>query len=121
MIVRASLDLAVQRQLLDRNVAHAAHARRRRPTKAGARTWTAQELAGFLKVAGPQRLCPALHLTAYTGMRRGEVVGLKWSDLDRGSRRLSISRTLQHVGASPPSSESRPGPADGASTSTRTR
>jgi len=45
MIVRAALDLAVQRELLDTNVAHAATARRRPPTKACARTWTAQELA----------------------------------------------------------------------------
>jgi integrase len=34
-------------------------------------------------------------------MRRGEVVGLKWSDLDRSTRRLSISRTLQNLGGRP--------------------
>lgn len=101
MIVRASLELAVQRQLVDRNVAHSAHARRRRPTKAVARTWTAAELAAFLQIARTQRLYPALHLTAYTGMRRGEIVGLKWSDLDRSGQRLSISRTLQTVGGRP--------------------
>jgi len=100
-VVRASLDLAVRRQLLDHNVAHAAHARRRRPTKTTARAWTAWELAGFLKVAESQRLYPALHLTAFTGMRRGEVAGLKWSDLDRTNNRLSISRTLQNVAGRP--------------------
>jgi hypothetical protein len=51
MIVRASLDLAVGRQLLDYNVARAAHARRRRPTKTITRAWTAHELAGFLTAA----------------------------------------------------------------------
>ena len=100
-IVRAALDLAVQRELLDTNVAHAATARRRRPTNACARTWTAQELADFLAAAKKQRLHPALHLTAHTGMRRGEVVGLKWSDLDRSTNRLSISRTLQNLGGKP--------------------
>src|SRR5207244_3823414 len=40
-------------------------------------------------------------LAAHTGMRRGEIVGLKWSDLDRLSSRLSISRTLQSLGGSP--------------------
>jgi integrase len=34
-------------------------------------------------------------------MRRGEIVGLKWSDLDRAASRLSISRTLQNVGGRP--------------------
>ena len=101
MIVRSSLDLAVRRQLLDHNVAHATHARRRRTTGVRARTWTALELADFLKAARTQRLYPALHLTAFTGMRRGEVVGLKWSDLDRTAKRLSISRTLQNLAGNP--------------------
>lgn len=34
-------------------------------------------------------------------MRRGEVVGLKWCDLDRATKRLSIARTLQNVAGSP--------------------
>ncbi len=34
-------------------------------------------------------------------MRRGEIVGLKWSDLERLTSRLSISRTLQNVGGRP--------------------
>lgn len=101
MIVRSSLDLAVRRQLLDRNVADATHNRRRRPTSTRARAWTAQELGSFLAAARTQRLYPALHLTAFTGMRRGEVVGLKWSDLDQTAKRVSISRTLQNVAGKP--------------------
>lgn len=34
-------------------------------------------------------------------MRRGELVGLKWSDLGRTSSRLSIARTLQNLGGRP--------------------
>ena len=33
-------------------------------------------------------------LTAMTGMRRGEVLGLRWSDIDLGNARLSIRQTL---------------------------
>ena len=101
MIVRAALDLEVRRQLLDHNVAQATHARRQRPTKVRARAWTPEELRQFLTAARSQRLYPALHLTAYTGMRRGEVVGLKWCDLDPTSKRLSIVRTLQSVAGNP--------------------
>lgn len=101
MIVRASLDLAVGRQLLDHNVARSAHARRRRATKTTARAWTAPELAEFLNAARSQRLYPALHLTAFTGMRRGEVAGLKWNDLDQTNNRVSITRTLQSVAGKP--------------------
>ena len=34
-------------------------------------------------------------------MRRGEIVGLKWSDLSVAHSRLSVSRTLQNVGGRP--------------------
>jgi integrase len=34
-------------------------------------------------------------------MRRGEVVGLKWSDLELATKRLSIQRTLQCVAGQP--------------------
>jgi integrase len=98
MIIRAALDLAVQRALLDHNVAQL---RLPRAGTSTARSWTATELATFLAAARAQRLYPALHLTAHTGMRRGEVVGLKWCDLDLGTRRLSIQRTLQCVGGQP--------------------
>ena len=60
--------------MVDRNVADATHNRRRRPTSTRARAWTAQELGDFLAAARTQRLYPALHLTAFTGMRRGEIV-----------------------------------------------
>ena len=66
-----------------------------------ARSWTASELATFLDTARHHRLYPALHVAAHTGMRRGEVVGLKWCDLDTSARRLSIRRTVQCVGGQP--------------------
>ena len=34
------------------------------------------------------RLHPAFHLSAHTGMRRGEVLGLRWCDLDLDADRL---------------------------------
>lgn len=101
MIVRSSLDVAMRRQLVGTNVAQATNARHKRPTRKVPRSWAAEELATFLIAARPQRLYPALHLTACTGMRRGEVAGLKWSDLDRANQRLSISRTLQSIAGQP--------------------
>lgn len=101
MIIRAALDLAVRRELIGRNVAAAAQLRPTRAGNAVARTWTGTELARFLDAARPHRLYPALHLASHTGMRRGEIVGLKWCDLDVAQRRLAIRRTLQCVGGQP--------------------
>lgn len=101
MILWAALDAAVERELIVRNVAHGTRARRRVPARAAARAWNAQELSAFLAEARGHRLYPALHLAAHTAMRRGELVGLKWSDLDRARSRVSISRTLQSVAGRP--------------------
>lgn len=96
-MIRASLDHAVERRLIDYNAAHRTKDRRRPPASCAARSWTAVELSEFLRAAREQRLYPALHVAAHTGMRRGEIVGLKWSDLSVAHSRLSVSRTLQNV------------------------
>ena len=54
-----------------------------------------QQLRRFLTAAICLRLYPALHLAAHTGMRRGEVAGLNWGDLDVCASSLSIVRSRQ--------------------------
>jgi integrase len=100
-VIRAALDHAAARRLVDRTVARDTRSRRRPPASDVARSWTAAELSAFLTAARGQRLYPALHLASRTGMRRGEIVGLKWSDLSVAHFRLSVSRTLQNVGGRP--------------------
>jgi integrase len=56
MILRAALDLAVQRRLLDHNVAYSAHGRRQRTVTSPARTWTTAELGTFLAAARTDRV-----------------------------------------------------------------
>jgi integrase len=57
--------------------------------------WTPAELAAFLQHAADDRLGAAYHLIASTGLRRGELCGLRWSDVDLDGGSLTISR--QHV------------------------
>ncbi|HVM15416.1 MAG TPA: tyrosine-type recombinase/integrase [Egibacteraceae bacterium] len=62
------------------------------------RCWNLTELQGFLAVAMTHRLGPALWLAAMTGMRRGEVVGLHWDDVDFAAARLSVQRSVTCTG-----------------------
>jgi integrase len=60
-------------------------------------TWTADELGKFLNYVNDDRLFAAYLLLATTGMRRGEVFGLRWSDVKLNAGWLSIEHTLTTV------------------------
>lgn len=62
------------------------------------RCWNEHELRQFLHVAMAHRLGPAIWLTAMTGMRRGEVLGLRWTDIDLDAATLSIRRSVSCTG-----------------------
>lgn len=51
----------------------------------------------FLDAVRSHRLHPAFHLAAHTGMRRGEVLGLRWQDLDLAAGRLSVRQALIEI------------------------
>jgi integrase len=58
------------------------------------KTWTAAQLSTFLSGTAADRLSGAWWLLGTTGMRRGEVLGLRWSDVDLEAGRVQIRRTL---------------------------
>jgi integrase len=60
--------------------------------------WNEHQLRTFLQVAMTHRLGPAIWLAAMTGMRRGEVLGLRWSDIDLDAATLSIRRSVSCTG-----------------------
>jgi integrase len=89
---------AVRKNLIPRNVAAAADPPKLR--QAGSRvmkTWTPEELRRFLLGVTDDPLGPAFWLAATTGMRRGEVLGLRWTDIDFPAGRLSVSQTVLNV------------------------
>jgi integrase len=58
------------------------------------RTWTKEQLKTFLGAVADDRLSPLWHTIAMTGMRRGEAIGLRWSDVDLEGWRLAVRRAL---------------------------
>ena len=99
LVIRGALADAVRRGLVSRNVALVAHAPRLRSIpKVEQQAWTAAELHQFLRAAAGDRHFPALWVLAFTGMRRNELLGLRWDDYDPHAATLSINRGLVAVG-----------------------
>jgi integrase len=61
------------------------------------KTWSKEQLKAFLASVADERLSPLWHTIAMTGMRRGEALGLRWSDVDLENARLSVRRALVPV------------------------
>lgn len=98
LMLNKALADAHRKGLVVRNVAAMADppsvtARRRGDIKA----WDAAQLRVFLGAIRSHRLWPAFHLASHTGMRRGEVLGLRWGDIDFDSARLSVRQALVSV------------------------
>lgn len=61
------------------------------------RVWTAGQLREFLVGIAGDRHHAAFFLAAHTGMRRGEVLGLRWADLELDRSRLSVNQAIISV------------------------
>lgn len=87
-ILHSALDDAVHWRRVPLNAANQAAPPSAKSAKAPEmKTWTGQELATFLKRTGGDRYGYAWAFLATTGCRRGEALGLRWTDvnLDKGS------------------------------------
>ena len=93
--LRRSLADAERFGLVQRNVA--ALVKAPRPQRPELHTWTADEVRTFLESVEGDRLAAAYRLLATTGMRRGEVLGLRWSSVDLKAGRLQVNQSLTIV------------------------
>jgi integrase len=53
--------------------------------------WTVVQLRAFLDTAAHHRLGAFFHVAAYTGARRGELLNLRWPDVDLAAKRITIT------------------------------
>ena len=58
---------------------------------------TKDEVIRFLEVAKSDRLYTLYLLEMMTGLRRGEILGLKWEDVDFKERRIKVIHNLYRV------------------------
>jgi integrase len=96
LALRKALGDAVADGLLRSNPAQAAH---RIPTgRPEMTTWSADELRAFLAEMDEDPNYALWRLAANTGMRRGELLGLRWRDFDPVARRLAVRQQLVRSG-----------------------
>ncbi len=71
-----------------------------RPSGREIRILTKPEIAKVLQACGPTLYVPVL-VAVTTGVRRGELFGLRWSDLDLPRARLTVNQSLEWIGGTP--------------------
>jgi integrase len=97
--IHKALADAADADLLARNPAERAKPPRvNGGASAGVAAWSADELSSFLEHTSDLRLGAIWRLAAMTGMRRGEILGLRWADVDLDAARLSVRHALVAVG-----------------------
>ncbi|MGC1214735.1 MAG: tyrosine-type recombinase/integrase [Micromonospora sp.] len=95
-MIRNVLGDAVREELLHRNPAHAVRAPSVRQQER--RALTVEEARRLIERFRGDRL-EALWVCALTvGLRRGELLGLRWSDVDFGAGTLTVRQTLLRAG-----------------------
>lgn len=61
---------------------------------------TKEELKEFLRLAQTATLSyffPLVHLMSYTGLRQGEALALKWSDIDFENKKITVNKTAVRI------------------------
>jgi integrase len=98
VMLNKALSDAARKGTVVRNVvaladAPSLQARKRPEVKA----WEIDQLVAFLKAIQLHRMAPAYSFAAHTGMRRGEVLGIRWRDIDLHDGRVSVRQALVTV------------------------
>lgn len=99
VIIKSALGHAVKWQLINRNVADLADPPAIR--KKDIVTLNAEEVAHFLELAKESRYYITYLLAITTGLRRGEILGLRWKDIHFEEKRASIQKNLVVVKGTP--------------------
>jgi integrase len=93
--LRSALNTAVKRRLLPYNPALHIELAAENPKRP--KPWTAEQAHTFLRETSGDRLATLYRLMLVTGLRRGEVVGLRWEDVDLDGRCLFVVQQITEV------------------------
>lgn len=94
-VLRAALQDAVDEELLSRNVARLVQLRVTDERRV--RSFSRDEALRFLQTAEKHRLYALWAVALAMGLRRGEALGLAWSDVNLDEGRLTVRQALHRV------------------------
>ena len=94
-VLSSALSRAMREELVVRNVARLAEL----PTweRNPITPWTVAEARAFLDAAKNDPLYPAFVLLLLYGLRRGEVLGLRWRDIDEDDGEIRVRQQVQRI------------------------
>jgi integrase len=101
-LVSIVLSQGLERAVKERRIAFnpAKGIERPKGRKRSVTPYTSNELKALLESLESHRLFAFFRLLAYTGARRGEILALRWSDLDFDKATLTISKNRTRLGKS---------------------
>jgi integrase len=94
-ILRMALGVAARQRLIFENVARYVPAPKSPPPTVN--YWTRAEMVAFLAISRDDPQALLYEVALKTGMRRGELLALRWSDINLKQPWLSVQRTLTRV------------------------
>ena len=59
--------------------------------------WDVATIRQFLDASSDNSYGAVYHLAVLTGMRRSELLGLQWKDIDMDNANLHVQRSLQRI------------------------
>lgn len=94
-VLKDALSQAVRWRLLVRNPSDAVEPPRRQDLEMQVLEET--QIGTLLKGAAAKSIYIPILLAVTTGMRRGEILGLRWNDLDLNAGTLAVCQSLEHT------------------------
>lgn len=95
--IQSALSDAARKGTVFRNVADIADPPSISRSSRSMNVWTSDQLRSFLDEVAGHDLYPLYFLAATTGMRRGELAGLRWRNVDLDAARLTVNQQVVSV------------------------
>jgi len=95
VVLHKALQTALKWGLVSRNVADGVDIPRAR--RGEMQTWDEGEMSHFLEVAKDSQYYALFYTALFTGMRRSELLALRWQDIDFIYSQIYVSRGLHHL------------------------